>query len=213
MDLTTSIGAIALAIMIGAASPGPSFFVVARISVASGRSSGFAAALGMALASMFFATLALVGLQVVLLNFHWLYTAFKILGGLYLVWLAFRIWQGSKAVGAQSLGENTAMPERSVWRDFLRGFTTQLANPKTAIVYAGVFAALLPADPPFWTGFVLIPLLFSIELGWYAIVASLFSMQHPRRLYLGFSSMIDRAAAIIIGGLGVSLVSEAIKNP
>jgi threonine/homoserine/homoserine lactone efflux protein len=197
--------------MIGAASPGPSFFVVARISIASGQANGLAAALGMGCGGAAFAALALFGLQVVIQQFHTLYLVFKVLGGLYLVWLALSIWRAA----------NTPLPEANkstdnhlikgiAWRDFVRGFTTQMANPKTAIVYAGVFAALLPANAPVWTAAVLIPMLFCIEAGWYTIVATVFSLRRPRSAYLAFKPWVDRCAALVIGGLGASLAADAL---
>ena len=41
-----------------------------------------------------------------------------------------------------------------------------MMTPKTAIVYGGVFAALLPATPPFWLLAALPPLIFALEAGW-----------------------------------------------
>ncbi|MEX3008627.1 LysE family translocator [Hoeflea sp. TYP-13] len=212
MDVVTSIAAIALAISIGAASPGPSFFVVARTSVASGRSGGLAAAIGMGCASALFAALALFGLHMVLLHFHWLYVALKIGGGFYLIWMAYGIWRGSKEPAATGAALEPGAHGHLLRRGFLRGFTTQLANPKTAVVYAAVFAALLPAHPPLWTGAVLIPVLFMIEAGWYSIVATVFSMSKPRTAYLGFKQWIDRGAATVIGALGASLIIDAISE-
>lgn len=210
MDIATSIAAIALTIMIGAASPGPSFFVVARISVASGRANGVAAALGMGCGGAVFALLALFGLQVVIQQFHWLYVAFKLIGGLYLVWLAIGIWRASMTPLSVAEPSTSSGVPGIAWHDFSRGFATQMANPKTAIVYAGVFAALLPAGAPGWAIPVIVLMLFCIEAGWYTIVATAFSLNRARRTYLAFKNWIDRVAAAVIGGLGASLVIDAV---
>jgi threonine/homoserine/homoserine lactone efflux protein len=58
---------------LGAMSPGPSFVVVARTSAGSGRRAGLAAALGMGLGGLVFATLALVGLIALLTKVDWVY--------------------------------------------------------------------------------------------------------------------------------------------
>ena len=52
-----------------------------------------------------------------------------------------------------------------------------MSNPKTAIWYGSIFAALLPQQPPAWVYFALPPLVFLVEFGWYAIVALCFSAQ------------------------------------
>ena len=49
------------AITVGAMSPGPSFLMVARTAVASSRSAGLAAALGMGAGGVLFAVAALAG--------------------------------------------------------------------------------------------------------------------------------------------------------
>jgi hypothetical protein len=61
----------------------------------------------------------------------------------------------------------------------------------------------------FW---VLPPLIFSIEFGWYTIVALLFSATRPRALYLGAKLWIDRFAGGVVGVLGGKLILEAVRS-
>ena len=86
---------IAAAISMGAVSPGPSFVMVLRISIAVSRRAGFAAALGMGIGGMTFGALALFGLQALIAEVGWLYLTLKVAGGLYLIYLASRIWRGA----------------------------------------------------------------------------------------------------------------------
>ena len=85
----------------------------------------------------------------------------------------------------------------------------QLSNPKTAVAYASIFTALLPADTPSWIAWVILPMIFLFETGWYAVVAIVFSSEGPRSSYLGGKIWLDRLAAGILGLLGVKLISEA----
>src|SRR6185503_1725887 len=86
---------ILVALTLGAISPGPSFIFVARTAVARGRGDGLSAALGMGIGGLFFATLAFVGLTAMITQFGSLYLGFKVLGGLYLLYLAFGLWRSS----------------------------------------------------------------------------------------------------------------------
>jgi threonine/homoserine/homoserine lactone efflux protein len=97
----------------------------------------------------------------------------------------------------------------STWRDLLRGFGTQVSNPKTALVYAGVFAAALPEGPTLVTGAVLVAMIALIEFGWYALVATAFSTARARQAYARTKTGIDRLAAGIMGALGAKLLAEA----
>jgi threonine/homoserine/homoserine lactone efflux protein len=198
------------AIAIGAASPGPSFVLVARTAIAGSRAAGIAAAFGMGLGGMTFASLALLGLVTLLMQVGWLYLALKLIGGAYLLYLAFLIWRGA----TQPLRMETPQAEagRGVLRAFFIGLATQLSNPKTAVVYASIFAALLPADPPLWMTLLLPPLLFAVEFCWYCIVAVAFSAPRPRAAYLRSKRWIDRLAGGVMGLLGARLIFEGARG-
>jgi threonine/homoserine/homoserine lactone efflux protein len=201
---------IAAAIAIGAMSPGPSFIMVLRMSVAMSRRAGLAAALGMGVGGMIFGALALFGLQALIAQVGWLYLILRIAGGIYLIYLARRIWRG--AATSMQFDAATNAVQQGTGKAFLQGLTTQLANPKTAIFYGSIFAALLPAHPAPWTFAVLLPVLFTIEAGWYTIVALTFSLPAPRALYLRAKRVVDRTAGAVIGLLGVKLVYNAVSG-
>lgn len=193
-------------LLMGAISPGPSFVMVARIAAAGTRRDGFAAALGMGLGGVCFAVLALVGLQAVLMRVIWLYLALKLVGGAYLVYLAVRLWRGApRPLVTDGTGPGAGSPRRAFWV----ALGTQLSNPKAAIVYTGIFAALMPADAPLWMQLAIPPLVFVVECGWYTVVGFVFSAARPRAAYLGAKAWIDRLAGGIIAGLGLRLIATA----
>ncbi len=203
---TLILGAIAL----GAMSPGPSFVLVAKISMGSTRYDGIAAAIGMGMGGVIFSCLALMGLQVVLTRIPTLYIIFKIIGGMYLLYLAFHIWKGS----TQHINKSKSLKKKHarILKSFLTGLFTQMSNPKTAIVYAGIFAALLPANIPSTIYFILPPFIFMIETGWYVIVALLLSSPGPRLTYLKSKTFFDRVASGALAGLALKLIVSASDN-
>ena len=204
-----SILAIMLAMLIGAISPGPSFLLVARISLSQSRGHGLAAALGMGVGGMVLATLAVIGLQALFMQVEWLYMGFKIGGGAYLVYLGYRLWRGAKEPLAT--GGEMAAGGRGFFRTFLLSLATQLSNPKTVIFYSSVFAALLPAKPSMAVIVALPFLLFLVEGGWYSAVALAFSTQRPRAAYLSAKAWIDRAAGAVMAALGLRLIFGGVK--
>jgi threonine/homoserine/homoserine lactone efflux protein len=195
------------ALLIGAISPGPSFVFVMRTAVAQSRADGLAAALGMGVGAIIYGGLALFGLRALITEAGWLYTVLKIAGGLYLIYLAYKIWFGARQPIDASAGEGGK--RSNLGKSFGLGLATQLSNPKIVAVYGAVFAALLPADPPLWMDLTLPPLIFLQETLWYAVVALMFSSARPRAFYLSAKLWIDRVAAAVIGVLGVRLLFEA----
>jgi threonine/homoserine/homoserine lactone efflux protein len=199
--------AIAMAMLIGAMSPGPSFVMVARTSVAASRTDGLGAALGMGVGGAIFAVLALLGLQGLLLAVPSLYLLLKVIGGAYLAYIGYCIWRSAhqpleiRAIEGES--------KTSFAKSLVLGLTTQLSNPKTAIVYASVFAAFLPSSHSFSFNIGLVLVVFLIELGWYSVVAIALSSAAPRSAYLRFKKWVDRVAGGVMMALGVKLIASA----
>ncbi|AOJ36221.1 LysE family translocator [Burkholderia metallica] len=209
MTASAAVLAILAALFLGAMIPGPSFVLVARNSIGLSRRDGLATALGMGIGGIVFGGVALAGLYTLLQAVEWLYVGLKVAGGAYLIYMASKIWRGADRPIA--MDDPQAMAGGSARKSFLTGLTTQLSNPKTAIWYGSIFAALLPQHPPVWCYLALPPLVFGVEFGWYTIVALCFSTRRPRELYLRAKKWVDRVAAGAITLLGLRLILNAPK--
>jgi threonine/homoserine/homoserine lactone efflux protein len=200
--------AILAAVSIGVVSPGPSFIMVARTAVSFSRRAGLAAALGMGIGGAVFAVLALVGLHAALLAIPLLYLLLKLAGGSYLCWLGFRIWTSAhQSLALQPAARHRICADQSF---MVAGFATQVSNPKTAVVYAGVFATFLPHQTQSLAFDLALPVaVFAVETSWYVLVALLLSAQAPRTTYLRSKLWIDRVAGAVMTGLGLKLLFSA----
>lgn len=206
MDMINYYISILSVLCLGIMSPGPSFILVARTSVAISRSHGFTTAIGMGIGGSVFAALALLGLQAVLLGVPILYMILKMLGGFYLFYLAIIIWRDAKQlIHIDNISENST----SLYESFKLGLITQLSNPKTAIFYGSVFAALLPPTLPTSNVLTLMLAIFILETGWYSLVAYALSSARPRQIYLHLKTFLDRLASGVIGILGLKLIYDA----
>lgn len=208
MTDAAAFAAILVAITLGAMSPGPSFVYVARGALSRGRGSASISALGMGIGGVVFALLALLGLSAILHYAEWAYIGLKVLGGLYLVILAVRMWRGA----GHAVVEATDLPRMPGWRVLIASTLVQLSNPKAVVVYGSIFAALLPATPSLAMLIALPPAIFAIETGWYLIVAALFAAPAPRRVYARFSRAVDRTAAALLGGIGAAFAIDGVRS-
>lgn len=211
MNETTALLGITLAICVGAASPGPSFVMVARTAVACGRAQGLSAALGMGLGGLLLAIAALAGLNAAFTAVPALFIALKVVGGLYLAYLGIRIWRGARQPLDVSDSGGAENQERGR-NHLLLGFTTQISNPKAAVVYSSVFAAFLPAAPSLQFDVAVAVVIFIIEAGWYAFVATVLSASAPRNTYLRCKTWVDRCAGGVMGALGLKLAASAVER-
>lgn len=203
MDSFITLLAIAATIAMGAISPGPSFVYVAQNAVARSRNHGLATAVGTGVGAAVFALLALLGLQALLLAVPMAYTALKIVGGFYLLWLAYKMIRHSRET--LTMGK-VSMSEKSLRATFRDGLFTQLSNPKTAVVFASIFTAFLPREIPAYY-YIALPLVsFIIDAGWYSLVTVALSTERSRNVYIRFKTIIDRAAGGVMALLGLKLI-------
>jgi threonine/homoserine/homoserine lactone efflux protein len=182
--------------------------MVARVAVSASRSQALGASLGMGAGGLLFGAAALLGLQGVLHAVPALYVGLKALGGLYLCYLGFLIFKSAKQpLAVEAFSSKGATSKKS----FLLGLATQVSNPKTAIVYASVFAAFLPQHFSFGFAAALLTLVFMVEAGWYSLVALMLSSTAPQKAYLSYKVWVDRVAGAVMIGLGLKLVISAAR--
>jgi threonine/homoserine/homoserine lactone efflux protein len=207
----TSVGLILLALLAGVLSPGPSFVMAARTAVAKSRADGLALAFGLAFGATLIAALCLAGLSAVLHAVPALYILLKVLGGLYLACLAWQIWRSAPQPldmsGLDQLAGGQVKANRIA--SFRLGLITQISNPKAAVVYSSVFAALLPAQFPLIGSLLVTAGVFAMEYGWMSTVVLVLSSSAPRAAYMRGKTAIDRMAASVMGLLAARLISTA----
>ncbi|TPV76553.1 LysE family translocator, partial [Klebsiella pneumoniae] len=127
-----------------------------------------------------------------------------------LLWLGYKIFRGSAQ--PMDFSASGMAGNRSLLKTFRDGLYTQLSNPKTALVFASIFTALLPAQIP--TAFYyIVPLMsFLIDVSWYSLVALVLSADRPRRVYLRLKRRIDIATATVLGALGLRLIATSLTR-
>ncbi|MGH3739086.1 MAG: LysE family translocator [Micromonosporaceae bacterium] len=121
--------------------PGPNMVYLVSRSVTQGRRAGLISLLGVAAGFGVYLLAATAGIATLFALVPALYTAVKLAGAAYLLWLA---WQTVRP-GGDSPFAPQPLPEDPAHRLFTMGMVTNLLNPKIAILYV----SLLPqfVDP------------------------------------------------------------------
>lgn len=199
----TAFVAVATLLTMGAISPGPAVLMSARTGVTEGMRTGFFLAMGIGIGAVFWAALALSGLAALFRIAPALLWAFKIAGGVYLVWMGIQMWRSA----ARPLPDSTGQPPRSAWSAFRLGVITQLSNPKPAVVLSAIFIGTVPPGTPLWVLAALLSFLFFVETLWNTIVARLFSLPATRRAYIGAKTTMDRTFGGFLALLGAKIAA------
>ncbi len=203
MTLTAFL-AVALLHLMAAISPGPAVLMSARTGITEGLRTGTFLALGIGLGGVIWAMAALFGLALVFQAAPALLWALKIVGGLYLLHMAWGMWRD--AAKPLDMGQSGRLP-RTAMSAFRLGVVTQLTNPKPAVMFSAIFIGTVPPNTPLWVYAALLTVVFLNEALWNIIVARIFSFERTRSGYINLKSIIDRGFGGMLAILGVKIAA------
>ncbi len=190
--------------LLAAISPGPAVLMSARTGVTEGLRTGFFLAMGIGAGGVIWAMAALFGLNLVFQAAPALLWALKIVGGVYLVYMAYGMWKSADRPLDMA---KTGRPPRSAASAFRLGLTTQLANPKPAVLFASIFVGTVPQGTAVWVYAALLLVVFLNETIWNTIVARIFSFERSKATYISLKTLIDRSFGGLLALLGVRIAA------
>ncbi|MFN0042949.1 MAG: LysE family transporter, partial [Alphaproteobacteria bacterium] len=109
MEYVLALAAMAAVNILGAMSPGPAFVFQARLAAAHARRAGVFSALGMGVGAVFWASLCMLGFAILVREASEVYTALRLAGGAYLVYLGVTLWRHAR-VALSEISERGASP-------------------------------------------------------------------------------------------------------
>ena len=187
-------------------SPGPNVLLVSQLAASDRARSAVFAALGVACGATLWATCAVLGVNVVFVAFPGLRLALQVAGGVYLLYVAIRLWRSS---GAALVGRASSVPS---WAAFRRGFLTNITNPKVALFFGSIFATSFPAAPSPILQTSAVAMVVLNALCWHTLLAYLFSRKRVRAAYARTRGIANRIASVTMGALGLSLLATSLRE-
>ncbi len=114
------------------ATPGPGTLAVISKALSSGFKHAIFMSIGMVLGDIIFLLLSIFGLGVIASTFSTLFIIIKIIGGIYLVYLGFKIFMAKTSHFDVASQKNSTL-----FLDFTAGLAITLSNPKVIVFYVG----------------------------------------------------------------------------
>ena len=199
-----SLGALFLslaAFFVAAASPGPATLAVMTVAMSRGRSQALVFASGLSAGLAVWGVVAAVGLGTLMLQFAFAMQVIKVLGGLFLLYLAI---QSARSALSESVSERQVVSQHGL---FKRGVLLNLLNPKALLAWLAVISVGLPSGAGL--GQVVVVTLSCSVLGWliYAAYAALFSLTASRGVYARGRRWFEGAFALLFGAAGLRVLT------
>ena len=202
----TGLGTVAAAFFVAAASPGPATIAVATVSMSAGRASGLRFGMGLSVGLAFWGLIAATGLGAVLQASSYALSVLKVLGGGYLLWLAY----GAARSAARNVETTAVVAERG--SGFTQGLLLNLSNPKAALAWMATLALGLGNDSGAWQVVSATSLCIALGVAIYGGYACLFSTPSAMGAYGRVRRWIDGAVAGLFALAGLGLTRSAFAR-
>jgi threonine/homoserine/homoserine lactone efflux protein len=203
MSVGTSLALFVVAAALLTITPGLDTALVLRTAAVEGPRRAFLAALGIACGCLTWGAAVALGLGALLAASQAAYTVLKWAGAVYLAWLGINL-----ILRPRSKFELTANGGRrgNAW---LRGFLTNLLNPKIGVFYVSFLPQFTPAGVPAGPFiFLLAAIHVALGLPWCAL---LIAATAPLKRWLANAAVVrwlDRATGAVFLGFGARLALE-----
>lgn len=194
-----------LAALLITASPGPDNLMVLGMGISKGRRQGMAFGLGCALGCLSHTVLAVAGVSALIAASPLAFTALKVCGGLYLVWLGV---QALRSRGGTQVRAVTGS-EPSLMRLFLKGVFANAINPKVVLFFLSFLPQFVVAEHgQVGLQIALLGLTFTAQaallfglLGYFSGAIGQWIQRQPR-----VGLWLDRVAGAVFVALGLRLL-------
>jgi RhtB (resistance to homoserine/threonine) family protein len=193
---------------VAAITPGPNFFIVVRTALEGSTRAAVAVIGGVILGTLCWGLAGWLGISALFAAAPFAYLFLKIAGGAYLLWLGARLlWKACRKSSSSEgpAARRTISPRQA----FYTGLVTNLANPKSAVFVASLFAATLPAEHSWVHGALAVATMVLVSTLWYTFVLTVMRNPAVSGVYERGRRRIDAVAGVIFMGFGVKLLTSA----
>ncbi len=188
--------------------PGPDLLFIFSKTISGGRKVGIAASLGVCSGAVFHVVIAAVGLSAILVTSAIAFTVVKIIGVVYLLYLAYQAFNSSGVTFKVNDNQATISRSESAWKAFKQGVLIDIFNPKVAIFFMAFLPQFLReghgsnASQLLLLGLIVILVAVVVEIS-FVFFAS--KISHKFRENKQYSVWLDRVVGTIFVALGVKL--------
>ena len=193
----------AIVCIAGAMSPGPSLAIVIRNNVNFNRLAGILTSIGHGIGIGVYATLAVLGLGLILQTNQTVFMIIQIIGLvlLFLFGLMF-VFQKNK--------QDKKEEKQSQLNSFLQGFTIAIINPKILIWFTAVYSQFIAIDASLYFNSILVLTASLIDAIWYIIVSILVTGYGLKNLLIEKKLMIQKTTGIVLIIISLMLLYRII---
>ena len=196
------------AYLVAVVSPGPAIMAIVSTSMTQGRRAGMTISLGIFGGSLTWAFAAALGLATLLQTYAMALEVLKVLGGLYLIYLAVKALRAARS--HEEMQATTTAKNASFRSLVLRGYGIHVTNPKAIFAWLAIITLGMPRGAPGSVAFLIIGGCMVMGFATFMAYAAIFSTPHALKIYRGMRRWIEGAMAGFYGLAGVRLLTSSL---
>ena len=185
--------------------PGPDNMMVLSLGMAKGRRPGIAFGLGCALGCLSHTLLAVIGVSALIAASPEAFTALKVCGGLYLVWLGVNALRSASGASVGKASDDRQSPRKL----FVKGIVANAINPKVILFFLSFLPQfVVPGHGSVAAQMAWLGIIFTMQaavifglLGYFSGAVGQWINTRPR-----LGTAMDRLSGMIFVGLGLRLI-------
>ncbi|WP_053363482.1 LysE family translocator [Bacillus sp. FJAT-27251] len=188
--------------------PGPDTAIATKNTISLGRAGGLKTALGTCCALLIHTSAAVLGLSAIIVKSSFLFSVFKYVGAVYLIYLGAKTLWAMKKGQAASV-ELTAKSQFANTSCFKQGFLTNILNPKVAVFFLTFLPQFVDSGSNNFVPFLIMGFTYTVLTAvWFFLYVYLIDqisafMKKPRT-----QNMIEGITGTILIGFGIKLALE-----
>lgn len=193
--------------------PGPDTAIVTKNTISGGKIGGLKTALGTCCALLIHTSAAILGLSAIIVKSALLFSVFKYVGAVYLIYL------GVKALWSLKKKDETASVEMNIESQFKntscfkQGFLTNILNPKVAVFFLTFLPQFIVSGSNTFFPFLKMGITYTVLTAiWFLLYVYLINhisafMKRPKT-----KNIIEGITGTILIGFGIKLALEKVNN-
>lgn len=213
--LTSIFITVAVAHFLALLSPGPDFILVVKSAMRNKSKNAIGIAVGISLANAAYIGMCLIGVGSILAASAPVMITLKIIGGLFLIYLAIQAIKADKSsyenLGAIDAGSAPMKPS-SFLHELITGFMSGILNPKNLLFYLSLFTVVLTNEVSFSFKLGLGIWMTLIVFIWDAAIIFFLSTHRVRSRFTKMAFYIDKITGAILGLIGFTIVKSAMAR-
>ncbi len=194
---------LSLAHVFAVASPGADFAVVLKNTLRSGKVAGVMTAIGVGCGISIHLIYTLFGIALILSQSEILFQIIKAIGALYLLWLAWQLFQSRAKIKATNEPEVVQTLENI--KAFRQGFLTNVFNPKVTVFFLVLFTSIVSPNTSLWMQGLYGLWLVIYTILWFIVVAWFFSRKQVLAWYQSHGHYFDWIMGVFLAFIATQL--------